>query len=236
MGLQIVKQRKVWVGSYEFSNRLSAAGLDLGANMQDSTSLADVTEINLAGLKTAGFAYEGFWDATPDSEFFANLSLADVAATLSADTGAEGEDAFSIKAAHAAYSPGGSVGDTFKFSVSGKGNAFYKGTILLNAAKTASASGTARQLGAVSAAQTLYASMHVTTVSGTSPTLDVVIQSDTASGFTSPVSRITFTQATGITSEWKELAGAITDDWYRVDFTIGGTSPSFDFIVNVGIL
>jgi hypothetical protein len=73
---------------------------------------------------------------------------------------------------------------------------------------------------------------------GTSPTLDVIVQSDDASGFPSATNRITFTQATGFTAEYATpVAGAITDDWWRVNFTIGGTaSPNFTFICVIGIL
>ncbi len=47
---------------------------------------------------------------------------------------------------------------------------------------------------------------------------------------------ITFAQATGVTSEYKTNATANTDDFWRVAWTIGGTAPSFEFVVLIGIL
>jgi hypothetical protein len=42
-------------------------------------------------------------------------------------------------------------------------------------------------------------------------------------------------QATGATSQWLPLSGAITDDWWRITATVGGTTPSFRFAVILGI-
>jgi len=75
----------------------------------------------------------------------------------------------------------------------------------------------------------------VIAASGTTPTLDVTIESDDAEGMASATTRLTFTQATATTSEWQELAGAVTDDWWRAAWTIGGGSPSFTAVVVVGI-
>jgi hypothetical protein len=89
----------------------------------------------------------------------------------------------------------------------------------------------------VSASQKMYAALHVRSVSGTNPTLDVVVQSDTV-GFPSATSRITFSQATATTNrhQFSSVAGAITDDYWRVSYTIGGTgTPTFSFAVTVGI-
>jgi hypothetical protein len=56
------------------------------------------------------------------------------------------------------------------------------------------------------------------------------------SGFPSPATRLTFAQKTAAGYEFKSAAGAITDDWWRVDWTIGGTAtPTFSFVVAVGI-
>ena len=93
-------------------------------------------------------------------------------------------------------------------------------------------SGTGIQLGAVSATQSVHASLHALTVSG--GTLDVTVESDTASGFPSTTTRITFAQITAVGSEFASAAGAITDEYWRVDFTVGG-GGTFDFVVCVGI-
>ncbi len=72
--------------------------------------------------------------------------------------------------------------------------------------------------------------------SGTTPTLDVTIESDDGVGMGSPTTRINFAQATAIGAQWATpVAGAIADDWWRVAYTLGGASPSFTFICIIGI-
>ena len=62
--------------------------------------------------------------------------------------------------------------------------------------------------------------MHVLAVSGTNPTLDMIIQSDNVSGFTSPTTKITFDQAVAVGAQWgTRVAGPLTDDYYRASWT-----------------
>ena len=66
----------------------------------------------------------------------------------------------------------------------------------------------------------------------------MVVESDDNSGFTSATTRLTATQVTtSTTSESLEVAGAITDDYFRVNFTIAGSgSPSFKFVLLFGVM
>jgi hypothetical protein len=102
-------------------------------------------------------------------------------------------------------------------------------------ARTATGTGTSVQLGAVSSTQRLYVALHVFSVSGTTPSLTVAIQSDNATGFPSASTVTTLTAATAIGSQITRVAGPITDDWFRVSYTISGTDPSFLFAVTAGI-
>ena len=86
------------------------------------------------------------------------------------------------------------------------------------------------------AGKSMYAALHVISVSGTSPTLDVIVQSDDNSGFTTPTNRITFSQTGAVGAEWGSVAGAVTDDYWRVSYTIGGSdTPTFAFAVTCGL-
>ena len=79
--------------------------------------------------------------------------------------------------------------------------------------------------------------MHVTAASGTDPTLDVTIDSDDNSDMTTPTNRLTFAQVVGVGSEGPiSAAGTITDEWWRVEYAITGTDPSFDVAILLGIL
>jgi hypothetical protein len=104
-------------------------------------------------------------------------------------------------------------------------------------ARTATGSGTAVEHVAVTSGQYVYGNLHVLSVSGTStPTITVTVQSDDNSGFTSATTRATFTAATAVGGESIRAAGAITDTWWRVGYTIAGTNPSFLFTVTLGVI
>lgn len=107
-----------------------------------------------------------------------------------------------------------------------------------SAARTSSGTGTGRQIGAVVAGKSLYAALHVLTSTGTTPSLTVKVQSDDNGSFTTATDRITFTAETDATAhyQWGSVAGAITDDYWRITYTISGTNPSFSFAVTAGIL
>lgn len=240
MGTLVLTDAKVLAGSYDFSGDHNQIGLDYGADSKDATTFGQGTRIHKGGLKVPAFSAGGFVDLADDDvdeQYFTSVGLADVPLSVMA-VGTEGEVAFSLKSLLTQYQPGAEVGELLAFQITADpsgGAPLVRGTLMHGATRTATANGTARQLGAVAAGKKVYGILHVTAASGTTPTLDAKVQSDDASGFPSATDRITFTQATGITSQWAELAGPITDDWWRVAWTIGGTTPSFTFWVILGI-
>lgn len=154
----------------------------------------------------------------------------------------DGSLAYLFRGIPLSYTPTeGTVGDLAMATLKGQSSTggIVRGTLIHpgSASRTSSSTGTGRQLGAVAAGKSLYASLHVLSVAGTaSPTLTVKVQSDDNAGFTSATDRITFTAATAVGSEWSSVAGSITDDYWRVSYTISGTNPVFSFAVTAGIL
>jgi hypothetical protein len=106
--------------------------------------------------------------------------------------------------------------------------------------RTASYNGVNAQLGAVSATQKVYANIHVldTTGAGGTPSITPRIESDTV-GFPSPVTIVTgsaLTPAVGTgASSTISVAGPFTDDYFRVAFTISGTTPHLKIFAVVGV-
>lgn len=102
--------------------------------------------------------------------------------------------------------------------------------------RTATGTGTALELGAVTAGRYLYANLHVLSVSGTStPTITVSVQSDDNSGFSSATTRGSFAAKTAVGGEQIRIAGPFTDTWWRLSWTISGSTPSFLFLASMGI-
>lgn len=245
MATRILKNCKLWVAGYNLSGDVNAMALNVGAELQDGTTFADNTRKRVGGLKTLTYQHEGFFQANgtdgPDDVLYSRIGTADVPQTIGVTDGAAGEPAYFFRSIAGEYTPlQGSVGDLLRFSVSGEasgGHQAVRGTILHNATVTATGTGTAFNVGAAASGQKLYAILHVLSASGTAPTLDVVVQSDDASGMASPTTRITFTQATAVGAQYAvPINGPITDTHFRVSHTVGGTTPSFEYVVAVGIV
>lgn len=164
----------------------------------------------------------------PDYGLYSTLGAAETIITVCPTDGTDGEICYASKYV-TNYTPiDGTVGDVAGFSVSAQGDSqLMHGYILKNCATavTGNDDGTAYQLGAVSATQKVIAALHVYEIDG--GTLTVKCESDDAEGFPSTIARITFTGATDPTSEWKEVAGAITDDWWRASWIFTGTTAKF---------
>lgn len=238
MAEQILRDQTCWMDGYALAGIMNSMGLDYGADVLDVTAFGDTSRNRVGGLKTVAAALDGMFDAngTLDAALFNEIGVSDKPISFAMTGAGEGDTAYSFLAVGASYAPGGSVGDILKFSMQAEGNGdLVRGTLMHQSARTATGVGTGRQLGAIAAGKKIHAALHVIAASGTTPTLDLIVESDDNSGFTTALTRLTFAQKTAIGSEWLTLAGPITDDWWRLSWTIGGAGPSFTFIVVLAI-
>jgi hypothetical protein len=82
----------------------------------------------------------------------------------------------------------------------------------------------------------MYGALHVLSVAGTTPSITARVESSVDNTFASPTTRLTFTAANTVSGEILRTDGtAITDTWWRVAWTITGTTPSFLFASTLGI-
>lgn len=242
MAALVLSTVKCWLDKYDLSGDANAAGLVSSAELKVATVFGDTGQRRRAGLKAIGAHVEGFYNqgaGNVDDALFAAIGVANTPFSV-ALTGVEGERAYCFRALLGTYTPGAALGDLLAFSVTGEGSAgdaLVAGSVLRSATLAVTGNGTGFQLGAVSATQKLYAALHVFGASGSSPTLDVLVQSNVDNTFGAPTTRVTFGQKTVAASEWATaVVGPITDTWYRVRAVIGGGSPSFTFAAVVGIL
>lgn len=234
------------VGSEEVAQFAKSATLSGECVPLDTTPLSTTGWVTVIGGNKSGTfdlsLMADFADDGLDERLQAYFATADVPQSLVfGQSTTDGSLAYTWKALGTSYVPmQGAPGELAMAQFSGVSSSgpIARGLLIHpSTARTSSSTGTAHQVGAVSSTQRLYASLHVLSASGTSPTLDVKVQSDTV-GFGSATDRITFTQATASTNLYQasSVAGAITDDYWRVSYTIGGSStPTFSFMVCVGI-
>lgn len=241
--------------------RTFVAGADLSGNgntieLMEDSEVKKVTnwksggaEENIAGIRGCDIKAGGQWEAgapgKPDDAFWAMRRTRDpwsVAPQSDSDLAAGGLMYLVGRAIRSKFSFWDQVGEVAPWSgearsawplVRGK-CAHPSGT-----PRTTTGTGTAVLLGAVPANKYLYANLHVLSISGTStPTVTVKVQSDDNAGFTSPVDVAggAFAAATVAgTGQSLRVAGALTDTYYRVAWTITGGSPSFLFLASFGI-
>lgn len=240
MSTKVWTNARFFMGGYELSGIQNRFGIDYGAEMLDKTVFDGTnTRCYKPGLKTVALTGGGFWDDAYDEALFNRISAAREVVTLAPDGQAVGDVAFMVRGVSGAYNPiSGGVGELLGFEIDFKAaqERLVRGVVADLGTKTASADAAGVELGALSATQTLVATLHVVgPVEGTTPTLDVVIESDVDDTFASATSRVTFTQATAIGGQWGTVAGAVTDTWWRASVTVGGTDPSFPVFVSFGI-
>lgn len=242
MATEVLTDAAILVDGYDLSGYSNALALQYGAEMKDATTFGNDTRITKGGLKTVMANARGFYETgtagDPDAALFSRIGTKDLVTSL-AGVRTVGEVAYLFTTTGAVYEIGGQVGELLPYSVDLEGNgvALVRGRLMADQTSVGSSgNGTAVQVGAVTSGQRMYAALHVLGASGGSPTLDVTVESDDDSGMASATTRISFAQATGITSEWASVAGAITDDWWRIAWSLGGSTPSFDFLVTIGIL
>ncbi len=240
MAGHILTDAGIWVGAYDLKGISNQGSVEESASLVEDPVFGDVAKRRKKGLLDVTGAARGYFDAVIDAGLKAKVGLVDEVVTFSAPDTAEGSDAAFFQAAAGEYVPfdaahGAMIGYSLGVEASG-GDGLIHGTIMVHGTKIATADGTGRQLGAVSATQKLYAALHVVEASE-SDTLDVIVESDAADNWIgSETTRITFAQKTAIGAEYASpIAGPITDTWFRIGWTIGGAGPSFKFIVTVGI-
>ena len=245
MTIQFWQDMSLLIGGLEVAGHGKDVDLSTTVAALDTSDLAGTgwTEV-IGGLKSANISFGLMHDhaaGSVDETTWAALGVADTphsTATISAD----GSPAYLFRGIPLSYQAvGGAVGELAMTQITGQSSTggIVRGRLIHpgSAARTTSSVGTGRQLGAVVAGKSLYAALHVLSASGTLPSLTVIVQSDDNSSFTSPTTRVSFTAATaGNTSQWGSVAGAITDTWWRISYTISGTGPSFSFAVTAGVL
>ena len=249
-------------GGANLSGDSNVVNVNLGAQMLNDTVFGDTAESNKAGLLTAQFGCQGFWNvgSNPDkvdTRLFADQGSDDKVLAIFPDGATEGsvtDRGYATLVTQARYSPfnGARHGALLPYMVDfrTRGRRVVQASPLktaLNPASpiTASWTGTAYQIGAITGEDLviptpqryLYAGIHVVRAFADSGfSLAVTIQSDDNAGFSSPTARVTFATKTDVGAEYAtRVAGPITDSWWRCNGTLAGVDASALVLVWMGI-
>lgn len=234
------KSTQVLYGIYDFSNFLSSVSVQQSIDEVETTTFGATAKTYIVGNREGKITGSGFYDQTATTGSDAVLS-GDLGATSSkvltvAPTGGAtiGDRCYLANTKELNYSVDDAVADAVKVKAEWRADGgIDHGRIAHNlTAETTTGTSTVINNGAATT-NGAAGNIHVTTVSGTTPTLDSVIQ-DSADGSTGWATIMTFTQATAATSERKTITGTVRQ-YIRESHTIGGTAtPTFTYAVAFG--
>lgn len=239
----ILKNAKIFLAQYDISGQLNQVAVQSAVEAKPDPRFGHTTKVHEAGLfenALSGTCLHKYGVGEIDEVLFTRIGVAGVPMTVSPNGAAAGDVAFFMRALQASYAPfEAPVGELHGGSFAAEGDAGYRlvrGQVFVApGSRTASFNSSVIELGAVSSEQRLVAALHVLSASGTTPTLTAIVKSAAAADFLSPTNRLSFAQATAPTSELLTVVGPITQAFYRVDVTIGGTTPNFSLVCVVGI-
>lgn len=225
-------------GGYNLSGDLNKVGVDLSAGEETDTTFGDTYHSRPGGqLADCTMTAEGYWQsatsAAPDPVAVNAHGAAGTTVTV-CDLSTSGAAAYLLGVHEGKYTQSDTVGQVRPFTLECSGSSGYgavRGRLLLPVTTvTGNSNGTGYQLGTVAASGYVYIAIHVLTA-GT--TADVIIESDDNSNFTSATTRSTTTVTTTGTPTVARVAGAITDDYWRV--RTANVTGTFSIAVAVGI-
>ncbi len=243
---RIFKNIKTYYGKYDFTGKTNKVALDFSVDEKSVPVLDSNTIISFPGLMKVRVQQEGLMDLGDitsgtyvEPAGWAEVgNESDLICSYAVGGAADGERCFFFRGLTFKFPPlAGAPGDLHTYSIEAGASAarLVGGKVLLppGVVSGASGNGTGYQLGAVSASQKVYAALHVLSV-GSGGSVVFKVQSDDNGSFSSATDRITFTAATDKTFEWKEVAGAITDDYWRITYARTAGS-NFNAVLLVGI-
>lgn len=247
MGKFVLKNVRPFAAGADLTTRSNRFEINMEAESKDTTAFApsgDVWHEELPGIKTVTVDGAGQWEAFdgsfPDDNSFLNFGAVGPL-TLAPAGAADGALAYLTAFNRQAYNFGGAIGDVAPWSGHWVGTwGLARGLVLHTpTVRTATGTGTVQQLSTlptpVAANQFLVGTLHVMSASGTTPSVTATIKSAATVGFASPTTRLTFNAQNAVGGQVFRIAGPITDQYFRFDYTISGTTPSLLIMSAVGI-
>jgi hypothetical protein len=247
MAKDILRNVRLFTGGVDLTGQTNKVGWEQEFEEKDVTVFpaVDVAGVRpakevIAGLVGTKVTASGFWEAgdtgkVDDALWAARGGIG--AWSIFPAGAAEGALAYLTQALQGSYQLGAGVGDVAPWQASMTGTLdLARGKSLSSPGVARTATGTVVLGAAVPAGRDLHASLHVLSVAGTAtPTVTVAVQSASTAGFAGPTNRATFAPATARGSQYLVVPGPITDQFYRLSFTVTGTTPSFLIAAAVGI-
>jgi len=240
----VLLDTRFWAGGADLTGTSNKVEISTEVEAKETTNyLSAGFKEFIGGLASSEWKAGGFWEAGDpsmvDDESWADQGAVIPVTAVPSGGGAVGDVAYFTQALRSSYALLGDVGDVAPWQASLNGSwPTVRGLVghPAGTARSATGTGTAQQLGAVATGKSLYATLHVLSAAGSTPSITGRVESDDNAGFTTPTTRLTFAAATTAGGQILRTDGtAITDDYWRIAWTISGITPSFLFAAALGI-
>jgi hypothetical protein len=242
MAIYVTKGTRVLINALDLTDHVTGVSVDTSNDAVDATTMTNSTRVYASGLKDAKFNITGYDDyaATSIDEYLnlVNGNTNDVIISILPTGDDAGKLGYSGQFDTVKYEKGMSIGEMAKFTIDAQnsGECLVRVTSLEGRrAISGAGNGTGLQVGAVTATQKAYSSLHV--YPGTFTSLVVTVGHATTQGgaYTTKITHTTTSSATGF-SELKNYAGssgAVTDTWWRVAWTLGSGNATFSVFFGI---
>jgi hypothetical protein len=241
MAVQKFTDAGIFFAGWNLTGQSNSVTLNRSAEMLDVSVFGVGTRVNAPGLLDLSADVAGFWDTSTDAVTSALFSKLGTIATsmplilYPSDT--DLGEAYALMATQESLETLGAIGEAQPFSTSFR-NAregttqthhfpIVSGGYLAaqHTSRTSAGNGSATQAGALSSAQQIVFASMVTAFDAT--TVEFILESDDAVGFDgTPQDRSTHTFTGANEADMTSVVGPITDDYWRVKWTVTGTSFS----------
>lgn len=235
MAAFVIRDGQVYYNEFNISGLLNSVTIDYTGDVPEANVLSgDGTKRRVSGLIDVAISCPGYVDASDaDREIYeriGNVIAGDM--SIAPQNPNEGSRAYFLKVHQGTYNILGAIGEVAPFTLDAASNhPLIKGTVGAIGEKgnvgesgALEGNGAVMNLGAVPAGSKMYAMLHVISVEGTAPTLDVTVKSATAVGFANDTDEISFAQVTSSpTHQLLSVDGPKTNRFWRVTWEVGGT-------------
>jgi hypothetical protein len=232
----------VFVGAYDLTNDLNKLDGSYNPNFLDATTFGSGGwRTRLQGLIDVDFMVEGFNDFSAtgiDADMAPLLGSINVVTVTPNSTATAGNAAYLFRALAVGDHAGATVGELATVGMPFKGQTqMVSGFVSApQASRTATGSASVVQAGTSSSGQ-IWATRHVFSAAGGSPTLASWIEQATNAAMIGAVTRVAFSTATSAGGEWVSASITTTaGSYWRASWVFGGTNtPTFDFGISFAI-
>lgn len=246
MAIAAQTSAEIFLGSYRFTVNATNVNVGLHVDVKDATTFGSGGfEQFVPGLKVLTLNLQGLTDyAAGAYDEWIRTSYGTVqVASVSPGVMAVGNTVVITQGIPETNENfGGHVGDISKVSTAVKpvGNVVAQGQVTNITAPTITVTGntTPVQVGALGALQQAYAAIHVVTIAGTAtPTLTCQLASSPTSGGAYTTRGAAGAGLTAIGGQFLAtgILGVITDTWWRLNYTVSGTSPIFTVFASIAV-